>query len=234
MIALSGVYFFYTTPKVYTTAFNQTKQVVLPDGSEVMLNANSKLKIPRYWAKKSKRKAWLEGEAFFSILSTPQRGGNSFLVYAGMVQVEVLGTQFNVQNRRGKVDVVLTEGKINLSFDEEIQREKDFGKMLPGQRIAVFTQEKEVRKSEVNTEIHTSWRNQKLFFEETPLSNLVEFIQDYYDYEVIIKDSTLLKRKLSGTVSTVKPEILFESLATAFDLKIERISKNEIALIGKE
>ena len=105
-------YFFYDT---YSTAYGMTKNILLEDGSEVTLNANSTLKVPKALADIDVREVWLTGEAFFSIAKRP--GHVKFSVHTDNLDVEVLGTKFNVSNRHGKTEVVLNEGSVKLTSD---------------------------------------------------------------------------------------------------------------------
>jgi transmembrane sensor len=103
---------FYDT---YATSFGMTRNILLEDGSEVTLNANSTLKVPKNLLTSESREVWIEGEGFFSIAKKPNRV--RFLVHTDNLNVEVLGTKFNVNNRRGNTEVVLSEGSIRLTSD---------------------------------------------------------------------------------------------------------------------
>jgi ferric-dicitrate binding protein FerR (iron transport regulator) len=100
---------FYRT---YATPYGTTQQVQLADGSQVVLNANSTLKVSRRLATNSLREVWITGEAFFSVAKTATK--SRFVVHTSQADVEVLGTRFNVQDRRGKTVILLDEGKVKL------------------------------------------------------------------------------------------------------------------------
>jgi ferric-dicitrate binding protein FerR (iron transport regulator) len=99
---------------VVRTQYAQTREVVLPDGSSAILNANSALRFSNDWAKTHTREVWLEGEAFFEVRKKPEWANARFTVHTDGLYVEVLGTTFNVNARRGKVKVVLNTGKVKL------------------------------------------------------------------------------------------------------------------------
>ena len=90
---------------VHQTGYGETAQLSLPDGSQVVLNANSSISFLPDWDEKKERTVTLEGEAFFSISHTVDH--QKFIVHSKNIEVEVLGTAFNVNNRRGKSQVVL-------------------------------------------------------------------------------------------------------------------------------
>src|SRR5690606_15777064 len=95
-----------------TTGYGETRKINLPDGSLVVLNANSELKYESNWQQAPMREVWLQGEAFFEVVKTTEE--KQFIVHTGSLDVEVLGTQFNVHNRHQKVQVVLSSGKVKL------------------------------------------------------------------------------------------------------------------------
>ena len=119
LVVASGVWYLAThnvegSSNLYKTGFAKTKKITLPDGSKVTLNANSELKLSSNWGDKGDRQVWLEGEAYFEVekkLATHQK----FIVHTKDIDVEVLGTKFNVNTRHEKAIVSLEEGKIKLS-----------------------------------------------------------------------------------------------------------------------
>ncbi len=102
--------------KVYQTDYGEKQEVTLPDGSSVILGANSQLYYPRFWDEQKPRLVTLEGEAYFSV--THQANDQKFIVRSGEVEIEVLGTKFNVNNRRGENRVLLEEGSIRLDVSK--------------------------------------------------------------------------------------------------------------------
>src|SRR5690606_18122735 len=102
-----------TSDTTYTTAFGEVKTILLPDSSEIILNANSTLSYATHWNKSKAREVFLSGEAFFKVQEKPVASGYAkFVVHTGNLDIEVLGTQFNVHHRRNKTQVVLNSGKV--------------------------------------------------------------------------------------------------------------------------
>src|SRR5690606_5303681 len=101
----------------YKTGYGQVEKIVLDDGSQVTLNANSELKWKRSWEKDRNRIAILRGEAFFNvstILSEDSGVTTRFVVHTEDLNIQVVGTEFNVKSRSSKTDIFLKEGKIKL------------------------------------------------------------------------------------------------------------------------
>jgi ferric-dicitrate binding protein FerR (iron transport regulator) len=207
-------YFRYTT---YTTSYGMTRHILLEDGSEVTLNANSTLRVPRGLANDNVREVWLEGEAFFSIAKRPNHV--RFWAHTDNVNVEVLGTKFNINNRRGKTEVVLTEGRIKLtSSDNDTQPVY----MKPGEYISVSPSDTLLTKHLVKPESFTVWQSNKLIFEDTPLRTVVEKIEDYYGVHIEVQNKALLERQLTGTLPNNDLGIVLKSLTTSHGITILR------------
>lgn len=116
---LSDGYCVVSTPAATTTL------VTLSDGTKVMLNANSTLEYPASFDDAEVREVRLKGEAHFEVTKNPHR---PFVVKAGEMQTQVLGTIFDVKAyRKDAPKVTLMEGKVKVSnADTEVE-------MRPGQ-----------------------------------------------------------------------------------------------------
>ncbi|OGX91969.1 FecR family protein [Hymenobacter coccineus] len=107
----------------YATAAGQHRQVGLPDGSRVVLNGSSELRMTATWQPGQAREVWLTGEAYFDVQHTAPAELKAvagapaqvkFTVHAGALDVAVLGTRFDVLSRAGTTKVVLNSGQIEL------------------------------------------------------------------------------------------------------------------------
>lgn len=176
-------------------------QVVLPDGSKVWLNADSKLKYPMQFAE-DKREVELEGEAYFEISSLPalrsrqrqkkqsQLGANDkipFLVKTRDQVVEVLGTQFNISAYADEPETktTLVEGAVHVSNlspanqDASSQRSR---RLNPGQQSTVRGGSLTVREVDVYSFI--SWKDGIFLFNETELRTAMNQLSRWYDVAV--------------------------------------------------
>ncbi|HEY4209441.1 MAG TPA: FecR family protein, partial [Puia sp.] len=93
----------YSSRPVLRTQFGQISSQQLPDGTEVTMNANSRLRYDNNWSDGKDREVWVDGEAFFHVRKTPLK--SRFIVHTEHFQIIVTGTQFNVSNRHGKDNV---------------------------------------------------------------------------------------------------------------------------------
>ena len=203
--------------EIHTTSYGMTKNILLADGSEVTLNANSTLKVPKDLATDLLREVWLDGEAFFSVAK--REGNIRFLVHTTNLDVEVLGTKFNVNNRRGKTEVVLSEGSVKLvSLDDTA----DAVIMKPGEFVSLSGDDMAFKKKTVEPENFTAWQSNKLVFEDTPLKTVVEKIEDYYGVEVEIVNEDVALKLLTGTLPNNDIGIVLRALETSHNHRIER------------
>ena len=196
-----------------------TKNVLLADGSEVTLNANSILKVPKDLARDDVREVWLKGEAFFSIARRPNHV--RFAVHTDNLDVEVLGTKFNVNNRRGKTEVILSEGSVKLTSDFKSSDDATLY-MKPGDYVSVSGKDTTFLRRVVVPEKYTAWQANKLVFDETPLRVVAQKIEDYYGVSVELADTAIGGRLLTGTLPNNDLGIVLRSLSASHNLDIQR------------
>ena len=213
-IAGAGIlkYTGYFTPSIQT-AYGQIKEQQLPDGSEVTLNAHSKISYVNCCDDGKDREVWLTGEAFFHVKKTLQK--SHFIVHTNRFDIIVTGTQFNVVNRNGKTNVLLKEGSV-------IVRTKD-GKevfMKPGDFVEV-NDEKLDKKQTESTSI-LAWKEKKMVFEDTPMPTVVKMIGDHYGVQVQLKDKAITARTLTGIMANDNLETLLSAIEASLDCKVER------------
>jgi len=240
---VSAVYFLstnYNKATTYTTAYGEVKEIILPDSSVVTLNANSTLTIAEEWGLQQTREVWLEGEAFFEVheyisydghgqsaafKSKLTKAGNSlpalvkFVVHAGEVNVAVLGTAFNVNNRRGNTKVVLNSGKIQLSIADEEITENIL--MEQGEMVAYNRANRQLQKQVVMPETYSSWRNNELIFDKVPLGEIAKILEDNYGLEVVFEDSAMMQRQFIGSLPSDNLDILLTAFSRMYNISRE-------------
>ncbi|MBA4056812.1 MAG: hypothetical protein C0490_19010, partial [Marivirga sp.] len=203
--------------KEFHTGYGETKNFTLPDGSNVVLNANSTLTLMSDWNDETPREIWLNGEAFFSVVHTASHQVFKVNTREG-VTVEVLGTTFNVYNRTKETKVVLNSGQIRLDLPTAETHERIL--MKPGEMVEY--KEQHYKKKSVDPELYTAWTDNKIILNHTSLSEMVNMLKDNYGLEVKVADPRLLKQTVSGSMPLGDPEILLQQMAKAFQLKLEK------------
>jgi transmembrane sensor len=194
-------YFRSTDKLAIQTAYGETRQDVLPDGSQVMLNANTTLNFKK-WSEGSDREVWVKGEAFFHVKKTAQK--NRFIVHTGNFDVVVTGTQFNVINRNNKNNVLLKEGSVI------IQHEGQEVHMKPGEYVEFNNTG--IQKKDINNAPVLAWTEHKFIFENTPMKEVASLVTELYGIKVTLADEACLTDSISGIMSNDNLDVFIQAL----------------------
>ena len=148
-------------------------KLVLADGSQVWLNAESTITYPVAFQGET-REVRLQGEAYFEIAKNKNQ---PFIVHTTQFDVQVTGTQFNVRAYPGEMEsATLAEGGIQLEKGGKTYTLK------PGQQA--YLEEEEVQVRKVNLESAIAWRYNAFSFEETPLEEIMNELARWYNIHV--------------------------------------------------
>ena len=200
----------------YRTAYGETKKVLLPDGSAVMLNSNSTLSHAADWEERASRCVSLQGEAYFQVHHTEDN--RKFLVDIDPLVIEVVGTSFNVNRRPGRTQVVLDEGRVTLHQSDEVASAGIV--MQPGELVEINNSQLVQKK--VNLEPYTAWIEHELVFDGTTLEDIAQLLEDNYGYDIQIMDTVLANKRFRGRAPADDVESLLGQLEKVFPLVIER------------
>ncbi|MFT4030814.1 MAG: FecR domain-containing protein [Siphonobacter sp.] len=234
IVGLAG-WWHYTANRFTTlqTRFGQQMSCVLPDQTKVRLNGNSKLRF-QGTLRRGIREVWLEGEAFFEVQHT-QKDQPFILHLSGNDAIEVLGTEFNVFSRQGRIETVLKSGKIkySLSAQDSVRWHSSSLYLKPGDRLQRISHQREILTSNVNPEMYYSWINGKWILNDDSLESILRKIKDNYGIQIKVQYSSLLRREAYGSLplpdSGQSVGELLESIADLYELTIVR-SRDEILL----
>lgn len=176
-------------------------QITLSDGTKVWLNADSKLTYPIRF-KAGNREVSLAGEAYFDVMTIVKNGvKNPFTIKTDHQLVNVLGTEFNLKaypDEQFNTQTTLVEGSVSL------QTERGNLILEPGEQGVLGKQSLSKRK--VDTNLFTSWKENKFVFEEMELHEALTILSRWYDFDFIIENS-------------VKPIHLYASISRNKSLK---------------
>lgn len=187
--------------------FGEVKKLILPDSSEVTLNGNSSIRYSKNW---NKREVWINGEAFFNVKHLNPDG---FKVHSEEIDINVLGTSFNIRSRRGTTSVVLNSGKVLVTDND-----KQLLLSAPGD-MALYSR-KDLVKKQVPVSNYTSWQQQKLQLDQVLVSAFFEMLEDDWGYNVQLSDSSLLQKKISGEIDMKDKQVLMDALAIILDANV--------------
>lgn len=169
----------------------QRAKLTLEDGSTVWLNANSTLKYPSHFAK-NKRLVEIEGEAFFDVALNEKK---PFVVSTKKMDIEVLGTQFNV-NSYSDTDVVKTEllnGSVKVQMKDN---ELNTVTLKPNEQVTII--ENSMIVSEISNSEHFLWIEGIYSFDNERLLDIINKLQLYYDVKIVVEDPELFDVRYTG------------------------------------
>ena len=221
----TALYFFQNGNRelVESTGYGMLKTIYLPDSSQVVLNAHSSLHYDGNWTENGRREIWLDGEAFFDVRhgNIGSREGQryaAFMVHTEALNVEVLGTSFDIRRRRGNTEVVLLTGRIKIS-SPEAQFETIW--MTPGDRILYDSADKKIYRFSAIPEEFASWKDKKLVLTNAPLSGIIRYMEDNYGKKILLQDPKMANRTVGGEIYLDNLQDALFILSKTLDIVIE-------------
>lgn len=180
------------------TGAGQKMNITLPDGSLVVLNTLSTLKIPSNYGIRN-RELQLKGEAWFEVEKNPQK---PFIVHTGHIQTLVLGTKFNISgypdDEMAKVSLV--EGKVQVDIDNDTRKRQI---LKPGDQL-IYT--KKDSTSAITTFIKddaAGWKDNLLTLNYESWPEAAKKISRWYNVKVELKSTALTDCKLKGSFASM-------------------------------
>lgn len=208
--------------QTFDTAYGETRSLQLADGSSVLLNANSSLRVPRWGFGADTREVKLTGEANFLVTHTPD--DQKFVVRtANKFAVVVLGTEFSVFARKRGARVVLNKGKVQLHYQEGATTRQVT--MKPGDLITLDPHNHMQLKTVGHAQQQVFGQQKRFVFDETTLQEVAYLLEENYGLQVSIKDQALAERVLMGSFRADNVDQLLQSISELLDISIVRQGK---------
>ncbi|MCL3779561.1 DUF4974 domain-containing protein [Prolixibacteraceae bacterium JC049] len=181
-----------TAPQLTTVEcpLGAQKSLILPDGTQVKLNAGSKIEFPVSFKQLSTRDVTVTGEAFFDVTKNKQQ---PFIVHLGKIAVKVVGTSFNINNYQDKdqVEVYLNTGIIDLIKTSVNQPTEIISRIQP-KHLATFNKaDQHVEVNHLPSERYLSWTKGYLIFEDDPIKEVVKRLAKWYKVDISITDQSI-------------------------------------------
>jgi transmembrane sensor len=175
-----------------TTNEGEKAHLMLADSTEVILNSGSTLQYNRFYNIKD-RNVKFTGEAFFDVRTNPEK---PFVVQLDQMNISATGTRFNILSfgNEDRVETTLEKGAITVSI-----KDKEPVKLKSGQQVVYFVKSKQVLVREVATDTYTSWKENKLRFNDTPFAEVLRRIGRKYNVVFEITNRDLLNLKYTAT-----------------------------------
>lgn len=198
----------------YQTAVGERRNLTLPDGSQLLLDAGTHLQVRRHL--RSRQVQLAQGRARFEVQHSAWR---RFEVDAGPVQVRNYGTVFDVDRQGELSEVTLWRGEVGVRVDGGGPEQR----LQPGQRL--LAQPGSLSPPEAVSLDRADWTTGRLQFDRLPLSEVLRVLQRYHDRPIVLDDPALGPLRVSGvfdadraeTAVALLPEILPVQVRTAAD-----------------
>ena len=215
---LTTIYFYKSPPSQIVANKGQHIEYTLPDGSNVAINAGSKLSLSEPdFAKKRILK--LEGEAFFSV-----QKGKPFVVKTKTGSVEVLGTKLNVYSRGNALSVSCLTGKVKVTANDQTVI------IEPGER-ADLVSETLKKTTNIQTSQMAGWRSGEFHFDNIPLISIFEEIERQFNVKIATKG--IENRFFTGSFSNKNLNEVLETVCLPMHLDYEIKNRNKIRIEPK-
>jgi ferric-dicitrate binding protein FerR (iron transport regulator) len=189
------------------TKEGEKAHIFLADSTEIILNSGSTLQYNGQYNVKD-RNVIFTGEAFFNVRTNPEK---PFVVQLNQMSVSATGTRFNIFSfsNEDRVETTLEKGAINVSI-----KGKEPVNVKSGQQVVYFVKSKKVLVRDVNTDTYTSWKENKLRFDDTPFEEVLRRIGRKYNVTFEITDRDLLNLKYTATFIDEPVEQVMQMLKT--------------------
>jgi transmembrane sensor len=208
---------------LYVTGIGEQRAVSLADGSTIELDAGSRLRV--HFDPRERNVDLLEGQALFHVAKDPQR---RFIVRSGTTHVEAVGTQFDVSREASGTVVTVLDGRVAVSASD-----RDAAPLFAsaGEQV-ILTAQAASKPAHPDVSAATAWRERKLVFVSSPLTQVISEYNRYHEKRLVIGDPALSSFRISGVFSASDAESLIAFLRAQSNIEV-RESDREILLKGK-
>ncbi|HEX3699054.1 MAG TPA: FecR domain-containing protein [Phenylobacterium sp.] len=180
-------------PAAYATATGEHRSLTLADGSRIDLDAGTKLSVV---LRRHERDVRLdEGQAVFDVAHDPSR---PFLIAAGDRTVRVVGTQFDVRRRAGRLSVTVTRGTVEVAPTGEAPGQAF--RLHPGQRLEHQEGAVAAQLTAAAPDQALGWRSGRLVYRDQPLGQVVADLNAQFAAPIRIEDPKLAAAPISGVL----------------------------------
>ncbi|SEB74796.1 ferric-dicitrate binding protein FerR, regulates iron transport through sigma-19 [Tenacibaculum sp. MAR_2009_124] len=203
--------------------------LLLPDGTTVILNSDSKISYPKQFSGPI-REVTLQGEAYFDVMHNPDK---PFVVKTSDLDIRVLGTTFNIKSysEDKTIQATLVSGKV------EVFKKESSSKLVlkPSQRATLNKDQNKITLDKVVAKDIISWKSGRLVFKEASLEDVLKDIERKYNVSFEVKSDRLLKYKYTGSFDDLKVEEIMEILEISSPIYFEKnINNPKINIFMKE
>jgi ferric-dicitrate binding protein FerR (iron transport regulator) len=201
---------------VVSTARSNQKKVVLPDGSQVWLNAASTIRYPDSFSSEE-RSVELYGEAWFDVQHAEQV---PFIIHTGNITTRVVGTAFDIKAYPGQPNRIISvqRGKVNVMAGDKI-----LATLEKGRQVRITGTVCEVR--DIDTASVAAWKSGNLYYKDEPFGDIIADLQRVFKDSIQIKNNSL--KEIVTTAAFNKDIGLQKALEILCNITDGRVSKKD-------
>jgi len=227
LLSFSLIYVSRTVGMERVMADNEPVEVILEDGTEVIVNRHSSIRFSKKFDG-AERKVYLSGEAWFDVARDTSM---PFVIDAGAALVEVLGTSFNVNAYKDNptVEITVESGLVAMSAKADI---KDLIVMKAGSGGSYNKDHRELKLIPTSDPNSISWKTRELYFDASTLREVAELLNKVYDTRIVIMSEELASCPITVTFRDQTLEAILNVLVLTLDLELTR-EGDEIRLDGE-
>lgn len=212
---------------VYRTRKGQQRQVILADGSRLMLDTDTRIDVS--FSDADRRIVLEKGRAHFKVAKDAAR---PFRVFVGAAEVRAIGTAFDVRKDRGAAKVTLEEGIVAVYRTDAAKVDgvrAPSAVLKPGEQARLIPAEP-VKVAAVDLGREQAWRFGRMILDNAPLGAAVDDLNRYGGRRVVLADPSLAEMKVSGVFHTRDPEAFVEAITAAFPVRLAEESRGQLVL----
>ena len=176
------------------TERSEYKYMLLPDSTQVWLNASSTLEFPDKFSN-NLREVTLSGEAYFDVKHAEDI---PFVIHTGKVSTTVLGTAFNIKAYPGFKDIIVSvsRGKVKVTRGDQL-----LATLTKGQQVKVGSESDDITKKQIDETDVAAWQKGKLVYDDERFEEIVTNLKQIYNADVIVENQNVQNLRVSTTFS---------------------------------
>lgn len=209
----------------YTTAENESKKIILPDGSAVVLQGSGEIRVAADYNRQNRTVTLLKGSASFDVIHMP---GLPFMVNMGASSVKDIGTSFSIVRTGSEIKVMVTSGKVAFIKNQT----QESNELSAG--MAISFNEATLRFGEIESvSLDTNSDNNPLNFNNASLADVITVIQKTYNKRIELMGSPqLAQKKLKADLIGLSYERAIQVVCTSLNLAYSE--KNGVTLLKEK
>jgi len=194
---------------------------ILPDGTLVSLNSDTKIIYPRKFGRKN-REVDIIGEAFFEVKPNKNQ---PFIIHAGKAQIKVVGTSFNVSAYPGKklVEVIVETGKVQVMSKMADSIKSETLILTSGDKGTLAYSGNTLNKTTNNDPNFIAWKTHNLSFKATSLKEVIENLQNVYKVTIRLDDPRLNGLLLTAQFNNYSLDFILKVIETTFKIEVKEV-----------